>query len=402
VAAVTATASRRLLLRAPVVPAAAWLGAHAAWLLPQTARAQPAPVPATAGGYAAVSPRALAFPADHGAHPAFRVEWWYLTAVLAREATAASSRDFADRDFVGVQVTFFRVRTPVDLAHAEHPSRFAARHLLIAHAAIADPARGSLLHEQRIARVGPGGTSFDTQDTALALDGWTLRRDPQAAAGYACDIGARTFRLNFAASARAPRLLHGANGTLRKTRAGDAPDAAASHYYSWPQLALSALVERDGRIERRSGPGWLDHEWASHLLDPDAAGWDWAGMNLDDGGALVVYRFRRKEDGRPLYTYATLRATSGDLRTFTGTQAALEPIEHWTSPRTRARYPVALRIRIGERTFETRPLMPDQELDGRATTGQVYWEGASLLIENGRRVGRGYVELTGYAAPMNL
>ena len=74
----------------------------------------------------------------------------------------------------------------------------------------------------------------------------------------------------------------------------------------------------------------------------------------------------------------------------------------WTSPRTRATWPVAQELRISDRTFVTRPLMNDQELDSRLTTGAVYWEGASELLEGGRRVGRGYREMTGYVAPIRL
>lgn len=365
---------RRLLAAAP-----------ASLLLPAAAlRAQTA---VTEDGYAAVVPRALAFPDDHGAHPGFRIEWWYLTAVLARAA--------APEQHIGVQVTFFRVRTPIDRDYVRHPSRFAARQILIAHAAIADPAHGRLQHDQRVARVGTGGVSIGTGDTALALERWRfVHRD----SAYVGEFPARAFTLRFTATPRQPPLVQGEQGTMRKSEVTD----AASHYYSWPQLELRAELLRDGRTEMLQGPGWLDHEWLSELIDPDATGWDWTGMNLDDGGALMAYHFRRRGGRGSLMTYASLRDAQGNLRTYDTRDVAFEPLEHWTSPRTGARYPVALRIRVGARTFETRPLMPDQELDSRGTTGQVYWEGASLLHENGRRVGRGYVELTGYVAPMGL
>ncbi len=117
-----------------------------------------------------VSPRPLVFPRDHGAHPEYRTEWWYLTGWLDRPGTARS---------VGFQVTFFRTRTPID---PRNPSAFAAKQLMIAHAAIADPTHGSLLHDQRLARTGFGAASFSTNDTALLLDRWQLMRSPQG--GY--------------------------------------------------------------------------------------------------------------------------------------------------------------------------------------------------------------------------
>lgn len=390
-------------MRRRLLASAGSAAASAVLPLPLAALAQ-----AAHDGYAEVSPRALVFPADHGAHSAYRIEWWYLTAVLSRGSVAPVAQPPTTQPdaLVGVQVTFFRVRTPIDRNHPQQPSRFAARQLLIAHAAIADPARGSLLHEQRIARVGPGGTSAETGDTALALDRWRLQRTSASSgttadAVYTCELPARSFTLRFTATASMPLLLQGESGTMRKSARTNTAAGPASHYYSWPQLALDAQIERDGRSEHLTGAGWLDHEWSSTLLDPDAAGWDWTGMNLDDGGALMAYNFRRHADGASLYSYATLRTAAG-VRAFGPAEVAFTPLDHWTSPRTRARYPVAMRIRVGDRTFESRPLMPDQELDSRATTGQVYWEGASTLTENGRRVGRGYLELTGYAAPMNL
>jgi predicted secreted hydrolase len=162
-------------------------------------------------------------------------------------------------------------------------------------------------------------------------------------------------------------------------------------------------LTRDGETLEAQGRAWLDHEWSSTLLDPEAAGWDWVGMNLDDGSALTAFQIRHKQTGASLYGYASLRGPgSARVQTFAPEAVAFEPLAHWTSPRTGARYPVAQRIRVGDRVFETEPLFEDQELDSRASAGAVYWEGASRLRESGRLVGRGYLELTGYAAPMRL
>jgi predicted secreted hydrolase len=126
-------------------------------------------------------------------------------------------------------------------------------------------------------------------------------------------------------------------------------------------------------------------------------------MNLDDGSALTAFRIRRKDSGAALYAYASLREPgAARVQTFAPAAVGFEPLARWTSPRTGAVYPVAQRIRVGERVFETEPLFEDQELDSRASAGAVYWEGASRLREAGRLVGRGYLEMTGYAAPMRL
>ena len=193
-------------------------------------------------------------------------------------------------------------------------------------------------------------------------------------------------------------LLQGRDGFSQKGPLAE----QASLYYSQPQLAVQAKLALDGAAQELTGIGWLDHEWSSSVLGEDAAGWDWVGMNLDDGTALTAFRIRPRGTGPAIHTYASLRGPGAPARTFGGDAVAFEPLTQWRSPRTGAEYPVAQRLRIGERTFETRPLMTDQELDARASTGAVYWEGASQLIEAGRPVGRGYLEMTGYFAPMKL
>lgn len=340
---------------------------------------------AAAVEYAAVVARPLVFPRDHGAHPAYRLEWWYLTGWLDDATTGAS---------LGFQITFFRTRTSIA---PDNPSRFAAHQLLFAHAALADVARGSLVVDERIARAGFGFAHAAEHDTDVVLDRWRLKRRTDGA--YEADIAARGFRLRFKATPTQPLLLQGEAGFSRK---GPRPEQA-SHYYSQPQLAVSALLSRDGGERALRGTAWLDHEWSSTLLDPAASGWDWIGMNLDDGAALTAFQIRRRGDGAALYAYASLRAAGETrARTFAPHDVRFAPMAHWRSPRTRAQYPIAQRITVGTRVFETQPLMPDQELDTRLAGSTVYWEGASTLFEAGRRVGRGYLELTGYAAPLAL
>jgi len=213
-------------------------------------------------------------------------------------------------------------------------------------------------------------------------------------------LRAREFALDLAALPTQPLLLQGDAGLSRK---GPSP-AQASYYYSQPQLAVSATIERAGVRASRRGVAWLDHEWANTLLAADAAGWDWLGMNLADGSALTAFQIRRRDDpknDRPLHAYASLRGRNTTrVQKFAADEIRWRPLAQWRSPRTGARWPVAQQIRIGARTFETKALFDDQELDSRVGNGIVYWEGASELLEHGNPVGHGYLELTGYAAPM--
>jgi len=328
-------------------------------------------------GFDAVVPgRALAFPRDYGAHPGHRIEWWYVTGHLE-----------ADGKPLGFQVTFFRVRNP----DAEsNPSRFAPKQLLFAHAALADPAVGRLLHGQKSARMLEGLVEASPADTALRLDEWSLVREDGA---YRTRIGTPEFALELAMKPTQPVLLQGDRGFSRK----GSSTAHASYYYSEPQLAVSGRVVARGASRDVKGVAWLDHEWSSELLAADAAGWDWLGANLDGGGALMAFRIRAK-DGTTLWSNATLRESPLAGRPATRElQASFRPLRHWTSPRTGVRYPVAMEITVGEQAWRVEPLLDDQELDARASTGTLYWEGAVKVEGRGAPGGVGYLELTGYA-----
>jgi predicted secreted hydrolase len=335
---------------------------------------------ATPPSYAPVHPAyTLAFPRDHGAHPDHRTEWWYVTGWL----------ETARGETLGFQVTFFRSRPPVDAAN---PSRFAARQLLLAHAAVGAPKLGRLLHAQRARREGFGLATAKIGDTDVSIDDWSLRRD--ASGRYAASVSTGEFSLELELHPTQPILLQGDRGYSRK-----GPLAShASHYYSVPHLRAHGTLTRAGRGETVEGSAWLDHEWSSTLLAAEAVGWDWFGLNLDDGGALTVFRMR-DAGGGTLHSYARLRRPDG--RVASGT-ATLQALRNWRSPRSGAAYPVAWRVEFDELAFDLQPLMDDQEIDARASTGTVYWEGAVTALSGGRRIGRGYLELTGYFKPIRF
>ena len=338
---------------------------------------------------------ALALPRDLGAHPDFRSEWWYVTGWL-EDAEAGDAG--AGRDDWGFQITFFRTRTDVA---AGHPSRFAARELLSAHMALSDPRAQRLRHDQRLARAGFGLAEASTADTDVVLRGWRMAREgPLGAHRYvaALESAAQGFGLALRFDATQPVLFQGDGGYSRK-----GPEARhASYYLSEPQLAASGTLRLDGRTHAVRGRAWLDHEWSEALLHPDAVGWDWIGINLDDGGALTAFQLRRR-DGSALWAGGSFRAAGGTPRAFAPGEVRFTPLRRWTSPATRASYPVHWRIETPAGRHEVRARFDAQELDGRASTGAVYWEGLSELLDGaGRRIGRGYLELTGYATALRL
>jgi predicted secreted hydrolase len=148
-----------------------------------------------------------------------------------------------------------------------------------------------------------------------------------------------------------------------------------------------------------AGIAWLDHEWSSELLDPDATGWDWAGLNFDDGSALMAFRIRSRSGAT---IWSTARWLRGPAAGAADPAARFEPVRVWRSPRSGASYPTQMRLHIGARVLDLRPLFDDQELDARASTGTIYWEGAVRVFDGSSAVGAGYLELTGYASPMRL
>ena len=338
---------------------------------------------AAAADYAPVVPgRGLSFPRDHGAHPEFRTEWWYVTGWLETGGGEA----------LGFQVTFFRSRPNIGEGN---PSRFAPNQLLFAHAALSDPRIGHLLHEQRSARAGFGLAEAERGDSKVHIADWSLQRGTDGR--YQIRIKGQELQFELALRPTQPLLLQGDAGYSRK-----GPTAsAASYYYSQPHLAVSGTVSHDGRSEEVKGQAWLDHEWSSEMLAQDAVGWDWIAINLDDGGALMAFRIRDGA-GRALWTAASRRRGDGGKVAFAADAVSLVAQRRWRSPHTGVEYPVAMHIAVGELAFDLVPLQDDQELDARSSTGNVYWEGAVTAVAGGKPIGRGYMELTGYFRPLRL
>ena len=360
------------------------------------ARAASAAAPASAA--AAAAPAAdeairrghrLRFPRDHGAHLQARIEWWYATGWLGTEAAPT----------LGFQLTFFRSRT--GLAQ-DNRSRFAARHLLFAHAALTRLGPNAAhLHDQRIARwSGAAAAALGHASVvggAVQLGPWSLRDE---GAAWRARVPARGFALDLTLTRTQPLLLQGDAGFSRK-----GPDEAqASHYISEPQLLATAARNEDGKDGKNgsSGRAWLDHEWSDLVLHPDAVGWDWIGMNLFDGSALTAFVLRRR-DGSVLWAGGSFRAAGAAVQSFKPEQVRFIAGRRWQSPGSAASYPVQWQIETPAGSFNVRALLDAQELDSRGSTGTIYWEGLSELLDaQGRRVGLGYLEMTGYAAPLRL
>jgi predicted secreted hydrolase len=354
----------------------------------------------------------LGFPRDFGSHDEFRTEWWYVTGWLETESG----------DPLGFQVTFFRTRPGVDSAN---PSAFTAHQLVIGHAALSDPAHGRLWTAQKIARAALGLAGASSTDTNVWIDDWRMQRSGEV---ITAKIAGDDLQLDLVLTPSQPPLLNGAGGYSAKQRCASRSPCSASYYYSVPQLKVSGRIARGGgggagkgALVNVKGTAWLDHEWSTAYLDEQASGWDWIGINLADGGALMAFRIRDRA-GAQHWAGATLRDAAGRVQVLGPDDLAFEPLRRWRSPRTGREYPVSFHVRAGTLEFTLEPLMDDQESDSRSTTGAVYWEGAVTARATARTgpgpgpaagadagpgagsalLGRGYLELTGYGEPLRL
>jgi len=358
--------------------------ARRAWLVAAATALRPA--------QASIAPQPLAFARDHGAHLETRIEWWYVTGWLADDGAAAPA--------FGFQLTFFRSRT--GLARGSS-SRFAARQLLLAHVALTDVAAGTLRHAERVARWNEdedaAAAAASTADTRVHVGAWRLARRADGRYDAAIADRGAGFALQLALAPTQPLLLQGDAGFSRK-----GPQAhEASRYYSQPQLDVQAGLSIGGAARALRGRAWLDHEWSDAPLPAGAVGWDWIGINLDDGAALTAFRLRAPGGGA-LWAGGSYRARGGPVRAFGADEVRFEPLAWWTSAATRVRYPVAWRVETPAGAFEIHAVVPAQELDARASTGNVYWEGLAecRVAGSAARIGLGYLELTGYEAPLRL
>jgi len=329
------------------------------------------------------------FPRDHWTHPGYRNEWWYFVGHLESD----DGRRF------GYQLTFFRVGLSPDPPAGE--SQWAASDLVMGHAALTDPSAGEHRFGEVLQRAVPllgGFNRFPTPVLAwirapAGTDGtWTVRRVDGRFELAMVDDGAG-FALALQAEDGGPPVLQGPGGYSRKSS-----DGAASLYYSLPRMPTTGTLTLDGRTLAVRGTSWMDREFGSGQLGADQAGWDWFGLGLDDGRALMLYRMRRS-DGDPDLVHATLVGADGRVRFLEPGEWSLEVTGTWESPASGTRYPAGWRARVPGEGLDLSilPDVADQENRARRAGGIDYWEGSVRLRDPvGAAVGRGYVELTGY------
>jgi predicted secreted hydrolase len=352
----------------------------------------------TAGYARAVEPRAFLFPDDHGPHPDFKTEWWYLTGHLEAE----DGRSF------GFQLTFFRSALAPEAP--EGSSTWATNQLWMGHFALTDVTAGWHRGGERLARGAAGLAGGESAPFRIWLEDWELASlsgrpaegGPEAVfplrlqARHPAEGGRPAVALALTLEAGKPMVMQGDRGLSQK---GPEP-GNASYYLSWTRLPLQGTVEVDGVPLAVRGEGWMDREWSTSALDEAHTGWDWFSLQLEDGRELMFFELRRK-DGQPEpLNHGLLVEADGRTRPLAAHEVELQVLDFWESPVDGVRYPSGWMARLPGEGLELRltPRVRDQEM----RVSVRYWEGALAVegTQRGRPVrGRGYAELTGYADP---
>jgi len=354
------------------------------------------PVEPAPGFAQADAPRAFAFPRDHGPHPEFRQEWWYVTGNL----------DGSDGGRFGFELTFFRFALAPPAAPATagasgaedgrappESSAWRAREIYLAHFAITDVAGGRFRYAQKVSRGALGLAGAEGPPLHVWIDDWRLGAAGAAAGDWKLAAGQEGYALELELHPLTPPVLNGEAGRSVKS---DAP-GSASFYYSIPRLAVRGSLRKQGQRVSVQGLAWLDREWGSGGLGPNQAGWDWFALQLDDGAALMFYALRDRDGGRDPHSAGTWVESTGEVRALTSAAVDIDVTDHWKSA-DGARYPSGWRLRVPSRALDVtvHPVLEDQEL----RTSPRYFEGAVDVsgARDGRPLrGRGYVELVGYA-----
>lgn len=355
--------------------------------------AGPIPDPGASGGrmqtqgFAQVlTPHEFEFPRDHGPHPDFRQEWWYVTGNL----------DATTGERFGFELTFFRFAlAPESGAVRPNESPWRTRQIYMAHFAITDVSRKQFRFTQKLSRGAAGLAGAQNPPLRVWIDDWSLGTVSTADdAHWSLRAAQNGYELTLDANALLAPVLNGDKGLSRKS----SEPGSASYYYSIPRVAVRGRLVRDGQPLDVQGLAWVDREWGSGTLSKSEQGWDWFALQLKDGSTLMFYALRTRDGGRDPNSAGTWVNASGQSQALSNDDVQIDVADYWTNPRG-ARYPSRWRLRVPMAGIDVdvRPVLPNQEL----TTFTRYWEGAVDVTEAGRdprRAGRGYVELVGYAA----
>ncbi|MGA2935497.1 MAG: lipocalin-like domain-containing protein [Syntrophobacteraceae bacterium] len=338
----------------------------------------------------------LRFPLDHASHPDHRVEWWYYTGNLLCDDGAR----------YGFELTFFRIRAvPVQEGKLRpgRPSEWRADQVFVVHAAVSDISSNEFLHSEKMSRAALqlGGVREREGRFEVFVNGCEAVIAPGL---HHLSAKAADFSFTLDLVPRKNPVVHGESGLSRK---GEGP-GEASCYYSFSRLEAAGNVTVGGRERPVHGTAWMDHEFMSAPLGPRLAGWDWFSLQLSDGSELMIYLMREKNGEYSPVSSGTFVDSEGKSTRLFSKDFRVRVLGTWKSPHSGGIYPALWLLEVNTLDLRIRilPNMADQEMQTPGSTRLTYWEG-SVRAEGSGPQGRavtaeGYVELTGYAGPVEF
>lgn len=349
---------------------------------------------ASSEGYAHASAgTALKFPEDHGPHPDFRIEWWYLTANLEDQ----------NGEPLGIQWTLFRQAQQPPATDTAKASPWATDQLWMAHIALS---RGE---NHRVAERFARGAVVSLTDTKQQagvtaqpfrawLDNWQLESLTTNPANDALDHlrlsvqaedenGPFGYRLEL--TAEGPLVRHGLRGFSQKSA-----DGQGSMYYSQPFYRVSGEVWLGDERVTVNGGAWLDREWSSQLLSASQTGWDWFSLQLDSGARLMAFRLRGGGNEHGDYVSGSWISPDGEVTPLNASTLTLVPLAR--ADASGHQVPVRWRLTLPEQKLELD--IEARHANRWMNTSVPYWEGAVRVSDaaSGAKRGQGYLEMTGY------
>jgi predicted secreted hydrolase len=320
--------------------------------------------------------REFVFPDDHGPHPNFRNEWWYLTGNL----TTAEGRRF------GYQLTLFRIalapQEPVD------DSNWRSRQMYMGHFAVTDVENDQHRAWERFSRAALGLSGNTARPFQIWLEDWRMEGTESDLFPLRVTAAEDDQKIDLTLTALTGPILQGDRGLSQKSE----ERGNASYYYSYTRLDTRGGVTIAGEHYWVEGLSWLDREWSTSALGREQSGWDWFALQFEDGRDLMFYRLRDLEGGMDPHSEGVLVDTNGRYQRIDHKQVVLSALEHWKSPTTGDRYPIAWRLEIPAEgiDLQVRAVIPAQEMNLTVR----YWEGA-VQVQGSER-GHGYLEMTQY------
>ena len=313
----------------------------------------------------------LAFPRDHGAHPDFRIEWWYLTANL-QDSQGAS---------YGAQWTLFRQA----MIPGVQDSGWDSRQFWMGHAAVTSVS--SHRFAERLARGGVGQAGVDANPFHAWIDSCEMRFGDRFSAANVSPLNVSAtgadFELSLQLNSDRPLVLQGDAGYSKKSERGQ-----ASYYFSQPFFSAAGHLTLDGRLIGVSGQAWMDREWSSQPLASNQSGWDWLSLHLESGEKVMLFRLRQSDGGD--YFAGNWITKDGHSTQISPNSIAMK--QTTLSDVEGRKVPTSWSVAVADRNFkvDTVPLNPKSWM----ATRFAYWEGP--IAFEGSHKGVGYLEMTGY------